>query len=365
MFNDKANHLIKLEPATEQNKKNWCSVVDAIKTSGSETNTYAGLSSGLKMAIEGGRRTCVMLFTDGNPSVGKFVEPDVIVEKIAEEKMMLKAGSPKSQVDFHTFGISVYQDCQDFLINLADNIGNYHKVDNDTDLETAFAYVVSNAINQVAEAIQVTISPSPPDRVQIKEIMTKFKQAEKEDSWIIKVPTLADLQSRHILLELIVPPRKEKINYEELIRVEITYKNVITQMQEKREEYLYVARTPHWGNKNLDVIEQHNRVKVAFQLERSLKYVQKENRDDALEKLNEAEDIIDELVTKGRSLSMCIKNELAKLKQMAKNNLDTVRVPLEESLRSHWDEKGGWSSCYLTRKENTMITVVRSNITTH
>ena len=361
-FNDKANHIITLASATKQKKKDWYSVVDAIKTSGGR-NTYDGILSGLKMAFEGGRRACVMLFTDGDPSAGQFKEPDIIVQKIAQEKLVLKAGSPKSQVDFHTFGISAYQHCQDFLIKLVDNIGNYHKVNSDTDLETAFTFVVSDAINQVAEAIQVTISPSSPDRVEIIEAMTKLRNIKDGDSLTVEVPTLAIEQSRHIILKLTVPPSKVKINYEELIRVEITYKNVITEKREEGDEYLYVARTPHWDKENLDVIGQRNRVEVALKLESILKYINEENRDDALNQLKDAQDIIDESATKEHSLSMCIKNELAKLKQMIETNLDTVKRPLNESLRSHWDEKEGWSSCYLTRKENTMITVVRSNIT--
>ncbi len=189
--------------------------------------------------------------------------------------------------------------------------------------------------------------------------MTKFRQIEEGDSLIIKIPTLADEQSRHIPLKLSVPPRKEKANYEELFSVNMTYKNVITQSDETYDEYLYVARTRHWKEENLDVIEHHNRVKVAKKLQRVLKYVKEPDRDSALEELKEAEDVIEESITKNSSLSVCIRNELAKLTLMVKDNLDTARKPLEQSLKSHWDEKGGSSSCYLTRKEDTMITVVK------
>ena len=304
-----------------------------------------------------------MLFTDGNPTAGKFREPDDIVREITKEENKLKAGSPKLQVDFHTFGISVYQDCKHFLRDLTGNFANYHNVDSGTNLETAFAHVVSNAINQVAEYIKVTITPSPADRVQITQAITKFGQKYEGDSLIITVPALADQQSRHILLELTVPPAKEKMNYEELLRVEMRYKSVITEKEEMGDDYLYVARTPHWDKENLDVVEQHDRVRVATKLKRVLKYVKDKNRDGALEKLNEAEDIIEESVTKARSLSVCIKNDLAKLIQNLATNLDTVKMFLEESLESHWEEKGGWSSCYLTHREDTMISVVRRNMT--
>ena len=361
-FDDKAIRLIELMPATKNNKERASNIVKGIKTSG-ETNTYEGLLVGLQMAYEGGRRACVMLFTDGNPNVG-VTEPDDIIQKIIAETNALKERSPTSQVDLHTFGIFDYQDRQDFLLNLAENVGegNYHNVDNRTDLATAFAYVVSTAINQIAEAIQITILPSS-DRVQIEDALTQFRQIREEDQLIIKIPTLADQQSRHIPLKLIVLPTKEKANYEELLRVEITYKNVITQSEEKCDEYLYVARTHHWNEENPDVMEQHNRVNVAKKMKRALKYVKEDNRYDTIEELKEAEDIIQQSITKDSSLSMCMRNELAQLILMAKNNLKTAKMPLEESLKSHWHEKGVWSSCYLTRKEETMITVVKRNTT--
>jgi hypothetical protein len=361
LFDDKASILIKLEPATEENKKKWRSAVDGIRTSRG-TNTYDGLLSGLRMAYSGGRRACVMLFTDGNPTAGEFTEPDDIVREITQEEKELKAGSPKSQVDFHTFRISSYEDCTAFLRDLTGNFANYHNVDSGTNLETAFAHVVSNAINQVAQNIIVTITPSPADRVQITQAL-KFGQKYEGNSLIITVQALADQQSRHILLELSVPPAKEKKKYEELLRVNISYNNVITERQEMGDEYLYVARTPHWNEQNLGVIEQHNRVKVASKLKRASKYVEANSRDDAMRELKKAEDIIEKSVTKARSLSVCIKNELAKLIQNLATNLDTVKMPLEESLESHWEEKGGWSSCYLTHREDTMISVVRSNMT--
>jgi sulfur relay (sulfurtransferase) DsrC/TusE family protein len=155
-------------------------------------------------------------------------------------------------------------------------------------------------------------------------------------------------------------PITEKTNYEELFRVDMTYKNVITQSEEKCDEYLYVARTNEWDEINLDVIEQHNRVKVAKKLKQVLKYVNEDNRNYALKELEKAKRIIEKSITKDSSLSICIQNELAKLILMVQGNLETAKMPLEESLKSHWHEKGGWSSCYLTRKEDTMITVVKS-----
>lgn len=335
-------------------------IVSQIEANG-DTNTYEGLLAGLRMAYEEGRRACVMLFTDGNPSAGSFQDPDDIVRKIVAETKLLKSSSTtNAQVDLHTFGISVYPEYQEFLLKLAESVGDgsYQKVDTTTDLPAAFATVVSNAMNQIAESIEVTITPSS-DRVRIINGMTNFMQVKEADSLIIKIPNLADQQSRHIPLELTLLPTSEATNYEEVLGVKLTYKNLITKVVETCDEYLYVARTREWKGVNLDVIEQRNRAEVAEKLNRTLEFVREDNRDHALQELNEAAAIIVGSETKSRSrLSLCIQNELAKLTAIVDKNLKTAELPLKESLKSHWHEKGGLSSCYCTHKEDTMITLV-------
>ncbi len=117
-FDDTANRVLELTSVSEQNKEFINNTIKAIKESG-ETNTFDGLLAGLQMAYEEGRRTCVMLFTDGNPNAGNLISPDDIVRKIVQEKDLLEARSPRSQIDLHTFGIFGYHDRQDFLLNLA------------------------------------------------------------------------------------------------------------------------------------------------------------------------------------------------------------------------------------------------------
>ena len=317
------------------------------------------------MAYKGGRRACVMLFTDGKPNSGTYQKPEEIVEKIVNETAKLKASSPASQVELHTFGIFGYQDSEGFLLSLArrSGEGNYYNVDKNTNLATAFAYVVSNAINQIAKDIQLTILPSS-DRVEIKEAMTKFVKIKEANTLVIKIPKLADQQSRHILLHLTVPPTQGEVKYEELLKVIMTYKNTITKKEENGDEYLYVARRHDLNEVNLDVREQLNRVNVAKKLHHVLKYYIKEyDRDGALEQLRKMNLNLKESVTKETSLTMCMQSELNKLIQMVEDNLDTANMPLEESMESHWQEKGGWNSCYLTRKEDTMIKVVQQHRT--
>ena len=357
-FNTKARRLFELAAVTEKNKEGAMNIVSQIEAVG-DTNTYEGLLVGLRMAYEEGRRACVMLFTDGYPNAGSFQDMDDIVRNIITETRLLKRFSTtNAQVDLHTFGISVYPECQDFLFKLAESVGDgsYQKVDSTTDLSAAFASVVFNAITQIGESIEITITPSS-DRVRIINGVTNFVQVKEAESLIIKIPNLADQQSRHIPLELTMLPTNKATNYEEVLGVKLTYKNLITKSVEMCEEYLYTARTREWSEVNLDVIEQRNRAKVAEKLNRTLEYVRVENPDDALREVNESLSIIERSETRNRSLSLCIQSELVKLMAMV-HNLNAVELPLKESLKSHWHEEGGLSLCYRAHKENTMITLV-------
>ena len=161
-----------------------------------------------------------------------------------------------------------------------------------------------------------------------------------------------------------MPPAKEKTNYEELFRVDVSYTNLVTQGLETYDEYLYVSRSEELDEhgKNRDVIQQLDRVEVARAMEQALSELREDNSQDALECLKEAQFAITKSRTKDQNLSMCLQDELERLIQRLefRNPNDTLRTierSLEESVRSHWKETGGRSSCYVTRKEDTMITI--------
>ena len=194
-FDSKASRLFELKEATGENKDRAIEIILTIQPSG-ETNTYEGLSAGMKMAYEGGRRACVLLFTDGDPSVGKYRQTDEIVREILKETKTLKERSPTSQVDLHTFGVFGYED-GDFLLKLARSFGEgeYHKVDEGTELAKAFAHVVSNAIHKIADDIELSISPS--NGVRIQEAMTNVRTIYEADTLIMRIPSMADQQVQY------------------------------------------------------------------------------------------------------------------------------------------------------------------------
>ena len=359
-FDDKANRLIELMPVNVTNKKTASEAINAIETSG-KTNTHDGLLEGLRMSYKGRKRVCVMLFTGGHLSAGPITTPNDIARSIVKETNLLRQLSSTSRVNLHIFGIFGEGN---FLRNLAESVGdgNYYNVDNDNHANT-FSYVVSNAINQVAEDLTISMSPSS-DHVKFKQAMTKFKQIEESSKdLVVKIPALSDQQSRHIVLELTVFPTQEEINYEELFSVSARYRNSITNVMQSCDEYLYVGRARHWAETNFEVTEQHNRVKVAGKLDRALQYLENDNRQDTLAELRDAKELIEESEAKDRSLSMCIRNEIEQLITVVEKNLGIAKIPLQESLKSHWYEQGGLASCYKTQKENTMIKVVTRNTT--
>ena len=58
---------------------------------------------------------------------------------------------------------------------------------------------------------------------------------------------------------------------------------------------------------------------------------------------------------------MCLREDLNLLMdEVNEGDLNTAKKSLQDSLTSHWQEKGGRSSCYVTRKEEKLITLFAS-----
>ena len=58
---------------------------------------------------------------------------------------------------------------------------------------------------------------------------------------------------------------------------------------------------------------------------------------------------------------MCLKEDLQQLMDEVKDgDLNTAKKSLQDSLTSHGQEKGGRGSCYVTRKEDKLITLFTS-----
>ena len=182
------------------------------------------------MAYRGGRRSRVLLFTDGHANDGRWTENDDIIREIVQETNAL-ASKTQSQVTLSTFGYLGEHD--EFLLqHLATNVGGgtYNFLNENTALGSAIAKVLGDAIHTVGEKIQLTITPV--DNVQIVEAMTKFPSKQEGEKLTFEIPSTADQQSRHILLRLAVPPTSERAVHSALYEVELRYKNTLTERDE-------------------------------------------------------------------------------------------------------------------------------------
>ena len=220
---------LELESCTTGNKNRARNIVNNFRTMGS-TNLYGGLLNGLQMAYHGGRRSRVLLFTDGHANDGAWVVKDDIIREIVRETTALRSRT-QAQVTLSTFGYLGEHD-ELLLKELATNVGGgtYNFLNENTALASTFAKVLGDAIHTIAEKIELSITPL--DNVQIVEAITNFQSRQESEKLIFEIPSAADQQSRHILLRLTVPPTSEPSIHAGLYRVELAYTNTLTEREE-------------------------------------------------------------------------------------------------------------------------------------
>ena len=324
------------------------------------TNIYDALLTGLKIAYQGRKRSRVLQFTDGKANFGTFYENNDIIENIRKEILSLSSGT-NDQTILSTFGYLGNHD--EYLLNeLAKNVGGgtYNFLNEDTDLKK-FGFVLADAIYTVAEKIHLTITPE--DGVEIKETITNFPSGKENETLSFQIPSTADQQSRHILLKLAVSPTQEQINHQALFHVKLSYNNAITNREEGGEEYLFVARTEHIDltTRSRDVGEQLNRIHVIDQIEQALEALKISDTEKAAQLLIDAYHKVKGSDSGDTTLSMCLSEDLEKLiSEVETGNLNTAKKSLQDSLTSHLQEKGGRNSCYVTMKEDKLISVLTS-----
>ena len=220
---------LELVSCTAGNKNRARNIVNDFSTMGS-TNLYSGLLNGLQMAYHGGRRSRVLLFTDGHANDGEWIENDDIIREIVRKTTALRSRT-QAQVTLSTFGYLGEHD-ELLLKELAANVGGgtYNFLNENTALASTFAKVLGDAIHTIAEKIELSITPL--DNVQIVEAITNFQSRQESEKLIFEIPSAADQQSRHILLRLTVPPTSEPSVHAGLYRVELAYTNTLTEREE-------------------------------------------------------------------------------------------------------------------------------------
>ena len=222
---------LELVSCTAENKERVRDIVNGFSTMGS-TNLYGGLETGLEMAYHGLRRSRVLLFTDGEANDGQWIDNHDIIREINRKKTDLGSVT-RAQVTLSTFGY-LGDHNENLLQELATTIGggSYNFVNENTEMASTIAKVMGDAIHTVAENIELTIAPL--DDVQIVEAITNFESRRESEKLIFEIPSTADQQSRHILLRLAVPPAPKPSVHAGVYRVELTYKNTLTEREEGR-----------------------------------------------------------------------------------------------------------------------------------
>ena len=182
------------------------------------------------MAYHGRRRSRVLLFTDGYANDGAWITKEDIIREIVRETTAMSSVT-QAQVTLSTFGYLGEHD-HNLLQQLATNVGvgTYNFLNENSALVPVFGKVLGDAIYTIAENIELTITPL--DNVQIVEAITEFASRKESEKMIFKIPSTADQQSRHVLLRLAVPPTREHAIHTELYRVELKYKNTLTELEE-------------------------------------------------------------------------------------------------------------------------------------
>ena len=342
-----------LTVCTDQNKKRARDIVKGIGARGA-TNLYGGLLRGLEMAYHGGRRSRVLLFTDGRANVG-WTETEDIIREISKETDKLKQSA---EVQLSTFGYLGDHD-EVLLSRLASNGGTYNYLDTNTKLADAFGLFLGDAINTIAEKIQLTVTPL--NGVQIMSVAAEFCKKDQEKT-ACEIPSLADQHSLHILLELSVPPCEKEKAHDVLFHVDLKYTNAMTNSGEGSEERLFVARTAKLDKetRSREVDEQLNRVFVADEIGKCLDHLNKNDKKQTTRMLKEADKFIMASISRNSTLSLCLHRDLDDLIAFIEHGaLNDAKKALQDSLMSHFQEKGGRKTCYLTRKEDQLITILK------
>lgn len=132
------------------------------------------------MAYHGGRRSRVLLFTDGHANDGAWTTNDDIIREIVREATAL-GSITRAQVMLSTFGYLGEHD-ESLLQQLATNIGGgtYNFLNENTALGSTIAKVLGDAIHTIAEKIKLSITPL--NDVQIVAAETNFRYSYLQTS---------------------------------------------------------------------------------------------------------------------------------------------------------------------------------------
>jgi len=174
-------------------KDKLISQVAALRASGG-TNLHSALQVSKNLAKTIDSQVRVVVFTDGEPSVG-IVDHGLIIQEAAAE----------DNVSISSFGYGAGHDSK-LLTSMADKgQGNYAYVKNPDDALTAFAKELGGLMSCVAQKIKIKFSPKSEARVE--RVLNDLKVEDNGENVTVHMNDLFAEETKHLLLKLNLPAR--------------------------------------------------------------------------------------------------------------------------------------------------------------
>jgi hypothetical protein len=314
-YDNEVNVPLPLTEMTSQGKEKALAAINGITARGS-TNLCGGLLKGLELIEQRTRSnevTAILLCTDGLTNCGLQTTEDIIhamcdtkwgrgaqekaandpplqyQQKSQQQQQLKKFGTTPQQSftlmspsaksfqvspeltyrgpTIHTFGFGSDHSV-DLLKAIADKAnGVYFFVENPDKIPDAFADCLGGLLSVVAQNINFTFEAE--GNVTITKVLTKFKTVEEMPQKRFTV-TLGDIQSeeeKDILAEIKLPALPAVNNNVPIVKLSLTYFNVLTSKQEDKMATITVNRPEKVSSTQMvtakEIDKQRNRLIAA------------------------------------------------------------------------------------------------------
>jgi len=251
-------------PLTNMNKNNKLEAKQTIEsvTARGSTNLSDALYTGLKIcsAREKPSDVCsVLLFTDGHANSGITVADQIV----AGMDSNMTGSKP---VNVFTFGFGENHDAN--MLRQVAEAGNglYYYISKTEEIAQSFSDCIGGLLSVSAQNININIEPLAGTTV--KCVHTKSRNPNQQG---IVVGDLYAGESKDVVFELSVDKTEEDRTDQELVKLQLTYYNVVDKTTEKQEITAVIQRSKDapMDVPNKDVDKQRVRVKQAEALQKS------------------------------------------------------------------------------------------------
>ena len=303
LFDDQVDLQFPLTRMTSENKKMVKSKVSKITPRGT-TNLCGGLLKGMEQIIlrddeQKAMVASVLLFTDGLANYGVCTCEEIItamhdpIESLIKSKAsrnilfpfypqlqstmatMVK-NIPSRAIDFkgtiYTFGFG--SDHNEDLLSAISNVGNgmYYFINSTDEITEYFADCFGGILSVVGQNIELTIEAQPCCTLGTVHYRNKPKMEPDSKTCVILLGDLQCEENRNIIIPLKLEELKAECVAQPLIKVTLSYLNVINTLLQTISVYLSVDRKSMVNLEPDESVTEHLlRVQVALTLQEAKK----------------------------------------------------------------------------------------------